>query len=106
MANGNGHSNHRVDGRSTDTLTFAYAYDVRGLVAQRDVVTDQGTTRTSYAHDALGRLTRSVAADVGRGGAGKGDGGRGGAGSVATIYAWDAASNLVGEGGTDDPSTA
>jgi len=68
-------------------LAFAYVYDVRGLVSQRDVVSDEATTRTVYSHDALGRLTRSVT------------------GGAATLYVWDAASNLVGEGGTDDPST-
>jgi RHS repeat-associated protein len=99
--NGNGHANQQPAGCSGSTLTFGYEYDSRGLVTQRDVVTDQGTTRTSYAHDALGRLVRSVTGDVGKGGRGCA-----GAGSVASVYAWDAASNLVGEGGTDDPSTS
>jgi YD repeat-containing protein len=97
-ANGNGHPNQQPAGCSTGSLTFAYSYDSRGLIAQRDVTTgsvsgnasasDAVTTETTYAHDALGRLTRSVT------------------GVAATIYAWDASSNLVGEGGTDDPTTA
>jgi YD repeat-containing protein len=78
--------NQQPAGCTTGTLTFAYAYDVRGLVSQRDVVTDAGTTRTTYAHDALGRLTRSVASGAVTG-------------RDITVYAWDAASNLVGEGG-------
>ena len=86
--NGNGHPNQQPAGCSTDTLGFAFEYDARGLVAQRDVASDAATTETDYTHDELGRLTRSVA------------------GSVATDYAWDAASNLVGESGTDDPSTS
>jgi RHS repeat-associated protein len=86
-ANGNGHPNQQPAGCSTGSLTFAYAYDERGLISQRDVISDEVTTRTSYVHDDLGRLSRSVT------------------GGAATIYVWDAASNLVGEGGTDDPST-
>ena len=86
--NGNGHPNQQPAGCTTDTLAFEYAYDERGLISQRDVVSDEATTRTSYVHDDLGRLSRSVT------------------GGAATIYVWDAASNLVGEGGTDDPSTS
>jgi len=56
-------------------------------VAKRDVISDEAITETTYVHDDLGRLVRSVT------------------GGVATFYGWDAASNLVGEGGTDDPST-
>ena len=85
--NGNGHPNQQPAGCSTDTLAFEYEYDERGLISQRDVISDEATTQTLYTHDDLGRLTRSVT------------------GSAATIYVWDAASNLVGEGGTDDPST-
>ncbi len=87
-ANGNGHPNQQPAGCSTGTLAFAYEYDERGLVAKRDVISDEAITETTYVHDGLGRLTRSVT------------------GGVATFYGWDAASNLVGEGGTDDPSTA
>ena len=91
--NGNGHPNQQPAGCTTGSLSFAYAYDERGLISQRDVTTgstaaDAVTTETEYTHDPLGRLSRSVT------------------GGAATIYAWDAASNLVGEGGTDDPSTA
>jgi len=64
-----------------------YEYDEQGLITQRDVISDEAITETEYAHDDLGRLVRSVT------------------GSTATIYGWDAASNLIGEGGTDDPST-
>ena len=86
--NGNGHPNQQPAGCTTDTLAFAYEYDERGLIAQRDVASDEATTETDYTHDDLGRLTQSVT------------------GSVATVYTWDAASNLVGESGTDDPSTS
>ena len=85
--NGNGHPHQQPAGCSTQTLRFAYEYDERGLVAQRDVMSDETTTRTTYTHDALGRLTRSVTS------------------GAATLYVWDAASNLVGEAGTDDPET-
>ena len=86
-ANGNGHPNQQPAGCTTGMLSFAYEYDERELIAQRDVISDEAITETQYVHDDLGRLVRSVT------------------GTVATFYGWDAASNLVGEGGTDDPST-
>jgi RHS repeat-associated protein len=89
--NGGGHPNQAPAGCSMDTLAFTYAYDARGLITQRDVTTvtaqDATTTETTYAHDALGRLTRSAT------------------GAVVTTYGWDAGSNLVSEAGTDDPTT-
>jgi hypothetical protein len=77
-ANRNGHPNQQPAGCTTGTLSFACAYDARGLVAKRDVTTgstaaDAVTTETTYADDALGRLTRSVT------------------GGAATASAWDAA---------------
>jgi len=75
--NGNGHPNQQPAGCTTDALSFVYEYDEQGLITQRDVISDEAITETEYAHDDLGRLVRSVT------------------GSTATIYGWDAASNLV-----------
>jgi YD repeat-containing protein len=86
--NGNGHPNQQPAGCTTDSLGFSHEYDEQGLITQRAVMSDEATTRTSYVHDDLGRLVRSVM------------------GGSATIYGWDAASNLIGEAGTDDPSTS
>lgn len=68
-------------------LAFLYDYDPRGLVTEREVRTDEATTVTEYAHDALRRLTSSTTGEY-----------------VAT-YAWDAASNLVGETVSDNLAT-
>lgn len=38
-ANGNGHPNQQPAGCTTGSLSFAYAYDARGLIAQRNVTT-------------------------------------------------------------------
>lgn len=90
--NGNGHLNQQPAGCSADTLALAYAYDGRGLVTQRDVTTVSAgaatTTETVFAHDALARLIRSMT------------------GGVVSTYGWDAASNLVTEQVSDDPTTS
>ncbi len=95
-AAGNGWSHHQPGGCSPDSLVFAYEYDARGLVTGREVASGGVTTETDYTHDDLGRLVRSVTGGVGSRGSG----------ASATVYVWDAASNLVGEAGTDDPSTS
>jgi hypothetical protein len=46
-AKGNGHSHQQPAGCSTDELSFAYEYDERGLVAEREVTSGGVVTRTS-----------------------------------------------------------
>ena len=86
-ANGNGHPNQRPAGCTTGVLAFSYDYDGRGLVTERRVVTEGATTATTYSHDVLGRLTRSVS------------------GPYVATYGWDASSNLVAETVSDDLGT-
>ncbi|KGM17813.1 hypothetical protein N867_11480 [Actinotalea fermentans ATCC 43279 = JCM 9966 = DSM 3133] len=84
--NPTGHPNQQP-ACTTSTLVVSYTYDPRGLVTTRTVTTDEAITTTEYAHDALGRLVSSTTG-----------------GYVAT-YGWDAASNLVAEVTSDDPTT-
>ena len=100
--NGNGHVNQEPAGCGPTQLVFAYTYDPRGLVAERDVTTTGTTTpwwstssllsttstvSSVFTHDDLGRLTASVTGDRVSG------------------YSWDASSNLVGERASDGGPT-
>ena len=72
---------------SSSELSIAYTYDARGLVVERDFRSAGGNYVTTYTHDALGRLTGSASpVDV-------------------VSYEWDAASNLVSESHTNNPTT-
>jgi len=84
--NPTGHPNQQP-ACTTSTLDVSYTYDPRGLVTTRTVTTDEATTSTGYAHDALGRLVSSTT------------------GAYVATYAWDSASNLVAETTSDDPTT-